>query len=113
MFVFTSFKKALQADDDNDDDDDNNDFLKVREKTMQEKVRLIFAWHYNNIIVMCRSCFVRMAFGYCEKQTENLFLLQTDGWGESICGLVERAAGFEKCQSSYRDGKYLSQNFPG
>ncbi|XP_015775470.1 PREDICTED: protein KRI1 homolog [Acropora digitifera] len=33
-----SFKKALQADDDNDDDDDNNDFLKVREKTVQEKM---------------------------------------------------------------------------
>ena len=50
-----------------------------------------------------------MAFGYWEKrkQTENLFLLNpTDGWGESICGLVERATGFEKCQSSYRDGKY-------
>jgi len=43
LFVFTSFKKALQADDDDDDDDDdNNDFLKVREKTVQEKVRLIF-----------------------------------------------------------------------
>lgn len=64
-------------------------------------------WHYNNIIVMFRSCFVRMAFGYWEKkkQTKNLFLLPTDGWGERICGLVERAAGFEKCQSSYGDGK--------
>lgn len=63
LFVFTSFKKALQADDDDDDDDDNNDFLKVRERTVQEKVRLIFMWHYNNII-MFRSCFIRMAFGY-------------------------------------------------
>lgn len=92
LCVITSFKTALQA----DEDDDNNDFLKVREKTVQEKVCLIFLWQYNNIIAMFRSCFVRVTFDYLEKKPKKLFLLPTDGRGESIRGLVERAAGFEK-----------------
>ena len=42
----SSFKKAIQTnDDDDDDDDDNNAFLKVREKTSEEKVKILFAQH--------------------------------------------------------------------
>ena len=39
-----SFKKAIQTndDDDDDDDDDDNAFLKVREKTSEEKVKILF-----------------------------------------------------------------------
>ena len=40
-----SFKKAIQTnDDDDDDDDDDNAFLKVREKTSEEKVKILVAY---------------------------------------------------------------------
>ena len=39
----SSFKKAIQTNYDDDDDDDDNAFLKVREKTSEEKVKILFA----------------------------------------------------------------------